>query len=278
MSEGEAHQTDTPRNVLPSFGMLPRVLGAQFAAFVVLFTGILVLNQLFGIIRPPVWALAIGQGVCAAWLSRLLGLRGWWLVAQFALPPLAWLGLFIDLPSWLFLAAFVVLLLVYSNASKERVPLYLSNRTTWAALSELITQQTLSSGDNSRPRFVDLGCGLGGTLTYLARKHPEWDFVGVESAPGPYLISKIRTLSCANATVRFESLWNTDLSTFQMVYAFLSPAPMPRLIDVAKRSMKPNSMLVSNSFWSPDSAFDGEVHVNDDRETCLFFIQIGTRD
>ncbi|MBL4614675.1 MAG: class I SAM-dependent methyltransferase [Magnetovibrio sp.] len=275
MSEGGAHLSKTPPSTPRLVGMLPRVLGAQFAAFIVLFSGILMMTQLVGFARPPAWTLAIVQGIFAAGISRLAGLQGRWLVAQCALPPLAWMGLIIDLPAWVFLIVFVVLMLVYSNASKERVPLYLTNRTTWVALSQLICQQTRPQ--QSPSQFIDLGCGLGGTLTYLAKKHPDWEFVGVESAPGPYLISKIRTLNCSNATVRFQSLWNADLSTFDVVYAFLSPAPMPRLLDLGERTMKPGSLLVSNSFWAPDFAFDGELEVNDGRKTHLFFKQIQTQ-
>lgn len=171
-------------------------------------------------------------------------------------------------PSWLFPIVFVVVFLFYSNTLRERVPLYLSNRTTWAALSELLKAETPKS--DQRPQFVDLGCGLGGAVAFLAKSHPDWDVIGVETAPGPYLISKLRVAFRPNAQVRFQSLWNVDLSTFQMAYAFLSPAPMERLCAKVNTQMPVGALFVSNSFWADDEPFDQGVLVNDRRESHLF--------
>jgi len=172
-------------------------------------------------------------------------------------------------PTWLFPVLFVVIFLFYSNTLKERVPLYLSNHTTWAALSELM--QAENSSIDKRLRFVDLGCGLGGAVAYLAKKHADWHVVGVETAPGPYLISKLRVAFIANADVRFQSLWTVDLKDFDMVYAFLSPAPMDRLCRKVKSEMQPKSVFISNSFWAENEPFDQEITVNDSRESRLIF-------
>jgi len=261
--------------VTSSIGLLPKVLGAQIFSFVLVLIVAWGLSALFGLTaRPPALVLAFGQGTVAVVLSRILGLSCGWLLAQFALPLLAWAGLIFDVPSWVFLAAFAVLVLVYSNTSKDQVPLYLSNRTTWAALSELLKQESPLDVQKGRRQFADLGSGLGGTIAYLAKHHPEWDFIGVENAPVPYAVCKLRLLGLNNAHVRFENIWDTDLSRFDVVYAFLSPAPMPRLIECAMRTMKPSSLLISNSFWAPDQPFDGEAGVNDRRKTRLFFKRI----
>ena len=173
-----------------------------------------------------------------------------------------------DLPVWLFSAGFVLLALFYTNTVRERVPLYLTNRTTWAALAQMMDDVEPSS--DSRPKFVDLGCGVGGLVAYLARQHRDWDVVGVETAPGPYLIAKIRCAFITNATVRYQNLWHVNLSEYSMAYAFLSPAPMARLLDKAKAEMAPGSWFVSNSFWSSSHGYDKEVQVNDKRQSRLF--------
>ena len=260
----------TGHTALPTrrIGVLLRVLLAQFLAFVLVLAGAWSLSRIWPDARPPAWAMAPVQAVFAVLFSKLLKLKGGWLAAQFALPLLAWAGVILHIPSGLFLALFAVLALVYTNVAKERVPLYLTNRTTWAALSEMIDEHRL---EQTPGRFIDLGCGLGGTLAYLAHKHPDWRFVGVETAPIPYLISKLRTWSRANVEVRFESLWDADLTDVDIAYAFLSPAPMPRLLAHANTAMKPGAMLISNSFWAPDSPYDGEIEVADGRKSRLFF-------
>lgn len=269
--KGADHMRDFAR---PLYGPLPRVLATQLAAFFFILALGLGLNVLWPGLRPPMWGFVGAQSLSAAVLSRAFGLKGrWWTAAQLALPVLAWASLQVNLPSWLYLVAFLILFLVYSNASRERVPLYLTNRTTWAALSQLLADEMPADPQAmaQRRRFVDLGCGLGGTLAYLSRAHPDWDFVGVENAPGPYMLSRIRVLGRTNVKIEFKSLWDANLSAFDVVYAFLSPAPMPRLLGLTARDLKPGAILISNSFWAPDIPFDGQVQVNDGRQTSLFY-------
>lgn len=176
-------------------------------------------------------------------------------------------------PMWVYPTAFVVVFLFYTNTLVERVPLYLSNATTWAAVGELLDAEPATQGPNTdaRPAFVDLGCGLGGLVAHVARSHPTWHVVGVETAPGPYLIAKARTAKLGNAQVRFQSLWKLDLAAFDVAYAFLSPAPMKRLSAKVLAEMPKGALFVSNSFWADDEPFDGQVLVNDTRETRLIF-------
>lgn len=186
---------------------------------------------------------------------------------------IAWGAVAFKPPSWVYLAAFAVIFLFYANTFTERVPLYLTNRTTWAALAQMLDEHTARE-PGKRPSFIDLGCGLGGTVAYLARAKPDWDVFGVETAPGAYLIAKARTAFVANAHVRYQSLWKAKLARFDVAYAFLSPAPMPRLHAKAGSEMRPGALFVSNSFWADDQPFDGVVEVNDARATRLVFLKI----
>lgn len=249
-----------------SLGVLPRVLAAQILAFVLIVgAGWAIAVFMAPPAHPPLWATVVAQGALAAAFSRTFGLTGKWLVAQFVLPAMAWSVLALEISAWVFLLAFVALFLVFSNVSREKVPLYLTNAATWATLSELLNQE-------SKPgQFVDLGSGLGGTLAYLARKHPDWTFTGVETAPVPYIISQLRLMTRPNAHIRFRNLWKVNLADFDVVYAFLSPAPMPRLLAKADSEMRANALFISNSFWTEGHSCDGQVEVNDSRKTCLFF-------
>jgi hypothetical protein len=51
--------------------------------------------------------------------------------------------------------------------------------------------------------------------------------------------------------VRWGNLWSTDLSCHDVVYAYLSPAPMSSLWEKARREMRPGSLLVSFRFMIP---------------------------
>lgn len=185
------------------------------------------------------------QSVLAAVLGQLLGLSRWWLPINLGFVP----GLVLlqdhSLPPWLLLAGFVVLLLLNWNALVERVPLYL----TGSAAEQRLVQRLAQLPDGFR--FVDLGSGLGGTLLRLARAYPTARFVGVETAPLTFALCWLRCLFQRNCQVRFRSFWREPLGEYDVVYCFLSPAPMLALWHKARDEMRPGALLISNSFEVP---------------------------
>ncbi len=213
--------------------------------------------------RPTLWQAAVVQGALAAALGYWLGLRRWWLALNLAFVP----GLLAlqsrEWPAWWFLTAFLLLLLINWNSIRERVPLYLTGATTCRHLSRRLA--TLPEDF----RFVDLGCGLGGTLVYLARDYPRASLVGVETAPLTFLLAWLRCLPCRNCTVRYRSLWREDLTRYDVVYCFLSPAPMTELWGKARREMRPGSLLISNSFEIPGVPAREVIELNDWRDSRL---------
>ena len=144
------------------------------------------------------------------------------------------------------------------------MPLYLSNRRTQDAIAAIFKQTNGST-------FIDLGCSLGDVVSAVADKAPNKHVIGVETAPLSYLITKARNVIFGhrNAAIRFESIWNTDVTDADVVYAFLSPAPVARLSEKFKAEMKPGSCFISNSFALPGGEPDEIVAVDDGRQTQL---------
>lgn len=207
--------------------------------------------------------LALLQGGFAAMISLKLRAPLWWLPIHLFFMPLSVLVQRLSIaPGWFF-AAFIALLLVFWRTDKSRVPLYLSNRPTAEALIALLPAEAAS-------RVLDIGCGDGRLLQWLARARPDCTFVGIEHAPLPWLLAKFRTLGCANAQVRFGDFWEEPLDAYDLIYAFLSPAPMPRLWARAATGMRPGACLVSNSFPVPSVEADEVIAVPDRRATHLF--------
>ena len=212
----------------------------------------------------PFYALLFLQGGVAALLGHLLGLPRWWIAINLLLPPAAGYALTFGLPSWVYLAAFVALVIVFWNSGRDRVPLYLTNKKTAEELLRLIP--------SDRPfAFIDLGCGTGGLLLSLAARRPQGRFVGVESAPLPYLVARLRLMgaNAPNVTLRLADLWKLDLSAFDMVYAFLSSDPMAKLFAKARDEMPRGSLFISNSFTPPEFPPDRTLEVADRRRTRL---------
>ena len=208
-------------------------------------------------------ATAYAMGGVAGLLAVLTRQPWWWWLIHLAFAPLAWSVARLDIdPGW-FLLLFIGLLLVYRGALSGQVPLYLSNAQTAAVLDEL-TQ------DIGALRFVDLGAGIGSVVRQLARTRPTAHFTGVENAPASWLIGRLRTRGLANCHWLWGNFWQTRLDDFDVVYAFLSPAPMAALWEKAQREMRPGSLLISNSFPVPGVAATNVVAVADGRQTQLY--------
>lgn len=218
--------------------------------------------------RPTILATGLLQGLLAATLARYLGLSRWWCWLNLLFVPALLLASGAPLPSWVFLCGFVLLLLLNWNSFGERVPLYLTGAQTRRELVALLAQQAPDF------RFVDLGCGPAGSLLSLARQFPQAQFVGVETAPLSFAIAWLRALPRSNCRIRYENLWRTDLAQFDVVYCFLSPAPMARLWAKAQAQMPAGSHFVSNTFEVPGVPADRQVELHDWRNSRLLLWQM----
>ena len=143
---------------------LLRALAAQMATGAVVFGSAFALAAGTGL-RPPLMALLALQGIGAAVLGTRFGLAQWWIPIQLVLPSalaVAWLW---QVPEWIFLVLFVLLVLVFWNSARGGVPLYLSNPRTRAALAELLPKQEAGSGETATGTKQEAGSGPGGLLT-----------------------------------------------------------------------------------------------------------------
>jgi len=200
------------------------------------------------------WVILI-VSVGAAMLAWHWRLPLWWRYINLFFLPLIGLSFYLHKqtfqidPNW-YLAAFLLLALTSIGAVRTRVPLYLSSPRAAKELALRLPKHG---------RLIDLGCGLGGPLARIHKFRPEARLVGIEAAPLNWLIAKFRLkLGGAKADIRLGNLWSANLSGYDIVYAYLSPAPMARLWDKALLEMKPGSLFISNTFSvdDVDTSFD----------------------
>lgn len=190
---------------------------------------------------------ALMQGAIAAAISRWFGLAPWWLLIQSVFPIALVITLSLQLPPFIFLAAFIMLLGLYWSAFRTQVPFYPSGPATWSAVADMLPRD--------RPiRFVDIGSGLGGLVLRLAEQRPESTFIGVELAPLPWLASLLRG-RIRRSAARFirNDYERLDFASFDVVFAYLSPAAMPALWHKATTEMRAGSLLLSYEFAIPDA-------------------------
>lgn len=228
-----------------------RALAIQFVSWIV------AVFALRYTVSPPAGVVAIvvmQAGIAAAFALAMKAPR-WWVLIHLLFSPMVVAARALDIaPGW-YLLAFLALSAVFWSTFRTRVPLFLTNRATARALLQALPQDRAI-------HLVDLGCGTGELLRRLAMSRPDCRFTGVENAPLPWLIARLRNRHLPNVTVLRSDLWSLPLGPFDLVYAFLSPVPMPQLGRKAATELRPDAQLIANSFeipgLRPDRVIDGD--------------------
>jgi SAM-dependent methyltransferase len=193
---------------------------------------------------------AVVQGLLAALITWKLALAGWWRAIQLLFPLAVLSALALQLPSWLFGVAFLLLLGWYWSTFRTQVPYYPSGPAVWDAVRQLLPA-------DKPARLIDIGSGLGGFVLYMSRVRPDAVVEGIELAPLPFLYSWLRAkLAGGRAQFRLGDYEKLDFSRYDLVFAYLSPAAMPGLWRKAAAEMRPGSMLASYEFIVPERSPD----------------------
>lgn len=211
----------------------------------------------------PGIALAIG-GIALLGAS-ITSQLWWWRLIHALFAPLIWAAsTFAIDPGW-FLLAFILMLFIYRGALSGQIPLYLSNADSASALAEIASSYPGA-------RIIDLGAGIGSVLRFLSKTRPDAKLTGIENAPFVWLIGYLRTRFLANSNCCWiwGDFWSTNLGEFDVVYAFLSPAPMPSLWKKIELEMCPGSLFISNSFAVPEIEPSRIIEISDARKTRLY--------
>jgi hypothetical protein len=221
-------------------------------------------------ISPLLLLLATGGSAWVFSLAGPLSLPPWWWPIQLLAPLGVALALALQLPALFWLGAFVLLWLITPHAFGERVPLYLTNRQTIAALVQRLPATPF--------HFVDLGGGTASVVVALARQRDDCHFTAVESAWLPWLIAWLRLAwqPQGNVTLRLGNFWSLPLCRYQVIYAFLSPQPMDRLMAKAAAEMAEGALFISNTFLPATVAADESWRVGDRRQSELHLFHAAT--
>jgi hypothetical protein len=234
----------------------------QFAAFALAFFGAHVFS-----VKPTLMAFACFCGLIAFWLSYIAKLARWWLIMQCLFAPALVAASALNISPSYFLAAFLIMLLVFWNTFCTQVPLYLSSDKVWHALESFLPHPNPCVNFT----FIDIGSGLGGVLTHLASVRPDGNYNGVESAPLPFLWSwlRIRLGGYRQCRVHCGDLWHCDLAEYDVVFAYLSPAPMQRLWCKARSEMRSGTIFISSTFAVPGQVPFESVKIDDLHRSIL---------
>lgn len=217
----------------------------QLSSLTLLFFGYRGLH-LFLSVNINVFEFLLIHAIFSAFISYFFSFEWWWSLIHFLFPLAIYIFLKIDLSPNIYLIALIIFSLVYWSIHKTRVPYYPSK-------ASLIPHLLKYFPDEKNIHFIDIGSGLGGLLMKLSGSQPNSTFYGVEIAPIPWFISYIRGLFRKSAVkFQFGNLENIDLSQFDIVFCYLSPAAMPLIWEKARKEMKEGAILFSYEFIIPD--------------------------
>jgi hypothetical protein len=231
-----------------------KALLIQAAALLLVATVMLLLRNYTGA-QPSLIQAVLAQGILAAAISLWCKLPLWWTLIQLFFLPAIVAALSINLPPQTYFAAFLVLLLFYWSTFRTQVPLYLSGRRAWRCVAAQLP-------DSASFRFIDLGSGLGGLPLYLESVRQAGEYHGVEVAPAPWLIGRMRAaLSGSKVQFHRKDYGRIKLADYDVVFVFLSPAAMAGIWRKAQAEMRSGTLLLSLSFPVPEVAPSFTVQV-----------------
>ncbi len=213
------------------------------------------------------WALL--QAVLAMAIAAWTGADRWWLPLHLAFAPAVVVALGLAVPPMVYAALLILLLLIFGLPFRTRVPLFLSSRAAVAVLAQWLPKGSYS--------ILDVGSGTGRFVAEMARRRGDCQVTGLELAWLPWWLSQLAIRRLPNARIRREDFWKTPLDTCDVVYAFLSPVPMPALWEKLRRELRPGSWLISNSFPVPGLEATEVLEVDDRRRTRLYCYRIPKR-
>ena len=211
--------------------------------------------------------LLILQAAAAAACSHLLSQPTWWIPIHLMFLPTAITLLALQLPPWIYLVITLLLILVFWSTVKGDVPLFLSSQTVADEVISLVERENAK-------RFAELGSGTGTVVVPMAKRRPMTAIDAYEHAPLPWLISRWHCRKQTNVNSLCVSFWKGNLANYDVVFAFLSPAVMPKLGEKIRREMRPGSLFVSSSFPIPDWQPATVINIDDRRKTPLFCYRI----
>lgn len=131
----------------------------------------------------------------------------------------------------------------------------LSTTVAWVSLAPWVPTKyrdlkKINEIINLKPKqkFLEIGCGDAKVCSYIARKNPNSEIIGIEMAPIFYLYSKIR--SCIfgpkNLKIIFGDALKQDISNIDIFYTFLLKDTLNNQVrNKLNKEMKKGSKIVS---------------------------------
>jgi len=125
---------------------------------------------------------------------------------------------------------------------------------------------------NTQGLIFDLGSGWGNVIFPLARSFPLATIRGVELSLVPWAVSRIGAslFGSSNLDIQRGNFQDISLDDAEVVVCYLFPGGMTSLKTKFEEELKPNTLIVSNTFrlagWEPEEI----ITLNDIPQTPIY--------
>ncbi|MDP2152408.1 MAG: class I SAM-dependent methyltransferase [Methylotenera sp.] len=221
------------------------LIQASAFCFVLSFAWIIKAQSLWAFDSVSIWYLLIlvlMHATLAVWFANIVNMAKWWRWIHFFFPLAVWVMSQWHIPSIFYLLGFLLSLSLYWTTFRTQVPFFPSTPKIWQQVLTLIPPRPSM-------RIIDIGSGFGGMSMYIEKNRPDCLVDGIEIAPLPWLISKLRAkFKHSKVDFKIGDYRLLDFASYDLIFAYLSPAAMSDLWLKAQAQMPPGALLVSYEF------------------------------
>jgi 16S rRNA A1518/A1519 N6-dimethyltransferase RsmA/KsgA/DIM1 with predicted DNA glycosylase/AP lyase activity len=125
---------------------------------------------------------------------------------------------------------------------------------------------------NSSGLILELGSGWGTLAIALARRFKNYQVIGYESSPIPYLVSKLLNGFYRWPNLRFkrQNFFKVPLNDASVIVCYLYRGAMGKLKQKFDQELRTGTRIISNTFSLPESTPDAVVQVEDLFRTKIY--------
>lgn len=218
----------------------------QLVSLMLVLITVVVVSSVFAV-RFSIFSLVLMQALSAVALCMLASMAVWWRWIHGTFPLAMFAMSMWSIPNEVYLVGFIMSLSIFWTTFRSQVPFFPSRPIVREKVAALIP-------DDQAARMIDIGSGLGDLSMHIADAKKQCQVEGIEIAPMPWFISALRAW-CSKSSAKFTlgNYHELNFATYDLVFAYLSPAAMPTLWEKAKQEMQVGSLLVSYEFEIPNA-------------------------
>lgn len=164
----------------------------------------------------------------------------------------------------LILSALASLLIIYSSIKNGISPMPTSSK---------VKTKLFQISLNPKPGPIyELGSGWGTLAFTLAKKYPSHHIAAYETSWIPYLYCLVRNYFFPFPNLHFYrvNFYTISLKNASMIFCYLYPAAMQRLISKFSQELPPGTIVVTHTFALPTKKYDLMEEINDLYHTKIY--------